>query len=159
MKPLSRDRIIALVLTGMVIFIAEHSLSQESDRDQDREACTAANIDSHAKIQACTRVLEREVGDSARRWAIALRNRGLAWKGTGDLDHAVSDFTEALSVDPSFVVAYEDRGNIYRDRAQCDEAIADYTQATEFKPDYADAYYNRGLAYDELEQYDKAVAD
>jgi hypothetical protein len=38
-------------------------------------------------------------------YAFSFNNRGMAWRDTGDLDHAVADFGEAIRLNPSNGVA------------------------------------------------------
>src|SRR5579864_7445244 len=105
MQKISRQRIGAWCAAGVLALASNPGLAQNQERG-DRELCSTTSKDWDASIQACTRVLEREIRDSARRRAIALTNRGWAWQNKGDLDHAIADFTEAIGVDGTFAPAY-----------------------------------------------------
>ncbi len=61
-------------------------------------------------------------------------NRGTAYGKTGDDDHALADFNEAIRLDPKHVNAYNGRGNAYYDKGENDHAIADYNEAIGLDP-------------------------
>jgi tetratricopeptide (TPR) repeat protein len=78
----------------------------------------------------------------------------------GDYDRAISDYTQALGINPNDAQIYNNRGNAYRSKKDYDRAIADYTQALSINPNDAGAYYyNRGWAYDDKGDYNRAIAD
>jgi tetratricopeptide (TPR) repeat protein len=45
--------------------------------------------------------------------AAAFNNRGGAYGATGDLDHALTDFNQAIRVDPNAAFAYQGRANLF----------------------------------------------
>lgn len=155
MKSITLQMAIAPLIIGMLMLASAHGLAQ----DQDDAACTAAGKNPEAGIEACTRLLEREIRDTARRQAIALSNRAWAWKSKGELGRAVSDLTDAISADPSFVNAYAVRGDVYRTRGQCDKAVADYDQVIRLLPERAATYIARGVCRISKQDYDRALAD
>src|SRR3989339_657910 len=56
---------------------------------------------------------------------------------------AVSDFDEAIKLNPSLVDAYFYRGNTKFNLKETTEALEDYNKTIELKPNHADAYTNR----------------
>jgi len=73
---------------------------------------------------------------------------------------AITNYTEAIRLNPNDAMAYMGRGNAYSEIENYDKAIADYTQAIRLNPNYADAYFNRGGIYlGGTGDYDKAIAD
>jgi tetratricopeptide (TPR) repeat protein len=72
---------------------------------------------------------------------------------------AITDFTQAISLDPTFAMAYKERGNTYLNLTEYQKAIADFTQAISLDPTYTFAYVNRGMTYSNLHKYQKAIAD
>jgi tetratricopeptide (TPR) repeat protein len=109
-------------------------------------------------IAGCTSVIKART-DLPRRLAIALNNRGVAFKAKGDLDHALQDYDMSLQVDPYAANHYNNRGVVYRIKGDLVRAIEDYGKAILLKPDYIAAYYNRALAYRDMGQFDNALAD
>jgi len=75
-----------------------------------------------------------------------------------DYDKAITDFTQAIRLNPNLINAYNYRGLAYYLKSDYDKAIADYTQAIRLNS-HPGSYYNRGLAYYDKEDYDKAIAD
>ncbi len=91
--------------------------------------------------------------------SVAYNGRGLAFYEIKQYDAAVSDFIQALRLDPDFATAYYNRGNAYDARKDYGKAIADYSKAIGYKPKYAKAYNNRGLTYGRISEYKKAIHD
>jgi tetratricopeptide (TPR) repeat protein len=72
---------------------------------------------------------------------------------------AISNFSQAIKLNPSFAGAYNDRGVIYVKLKNYQAAIADFNQTIKLDPSFAGAYSNRGLAYTYLKEYQAAIAD
>lgn len=90
---------------------------------------------------------------------LAYYNRGVAWNIKGDPVNAITDYTAAIALRPSYIDAYNNRGNAYDDIGDHDRAIEDYNQLIILKPNFAKAYFNRGLAYFAKGEIEKAVVD
>jgi tetratricopeptide (TPR) repeat protein len=91
--------------------------------------------------------------------ADAYCERGLRYMAIGEGDRAISQFTEAIRLDPKNRRAYLNRGHVHGSRGAYDKALADYTSAIEIDPHNADAYANRGNVHNRLGEFDKAIAD
>ena len=59
---------------------------------------------------------------------------GAAYGNKGEYDRAISDFTEAIRLDPKLASAYYNRGIAYENKGEHDKAIADYTEAIRLEP-------------------------
>jgi tetratricopeptide (TPR) repeat protein len=93
--------------------------------------------------------------------AKALEHYHLAsdYASQGQMDLAIEQYTEAISIDPEFTAAYFDRGIAFQRIDDYDRAIADYTQAIDLDPKYASSYYQRGVAYYYHGDLEKAITD
>lgn len=91
--------------------------------------------------------------------AISYNNSGLAFEAKGDLDRALTDYNEAIRLDPQNASFYINRGNTYEARGDLDHAIADYDQAIRLRPKSATAYYNRANSYSTKGDFDRAITD
>ena len=91
--------------------------------------------------------------------ATAYNNSGLASKTKGDFDRAITDFSEAIRLNPQRTSAYDYRGNAYEAKGDLDRAIADYNEAIRLYPKFATAYYDRGNAYSTKGEFERAIAD
>jgi tetratricopeptide (TPR) repeat protein len=93
---------------------------------------------------------------------IAYNNRGTVYLHRGDYDKAISDYNQALRINPGYVTAYnlyENRGTAYLLKGDYERAIADYDQAVRIRPNYAMAYHNRGTVYLYKEDFEEAISD
>ena len=88
-------------------------------------------------------------------------SRGNDQYDKGQYDQAISDYTEAIKINPNLAGAYNNRGLTYsHDKGDYDRAISDFSKAIEINPRNADAYVNRANAYTQGKgQYDLAIAD
>ena len=79
--------------------------------------------------------------------ALALYNRGMAYRAKGEPDRAIPDYDRAIKLNPNDAVAYDSRGLAYRDLRDYERAIQDFDQAIKLKPNYILALNDRGIAY------------
>ena len=86
-------------------------------------------------------------------------NRGNVFMEIGEIVNAISDYTQAILLNPNHAIAYFNRGNAYRRLRDYDSAIKDYDQAIRLDPSYPYAYGSRGLAYYNKMDYERAIAD
>ncbi len=105
---------------------------------------------------SCASIKEKqtELGDPN-----AYIDRGVAHARIYKYDQAISDFTEALKINPRFALAYYSRATIYEKIGKFDQAISDLTKAVEINPRFAEAYYARGYIYLRTFKYDQAISD
>jgi tetratricopeptide (TPR) repeat protein len=85
--------------------------------------------------------------------------RGREYYIKSDYDNAITQYTEAIRIDPNYAWAYSGRGSAYRMKGQYDTAIKDLNEAIRLDPNNALAYSNRGEAYRMKGQYDTAFKD
>jgi tetratricopeptide (TPR) repeat protein len=84
--------------------------------------------------------------------------RRLAYQ-QGKSDLALSDYNQALNINPRLALAYSNRGVLYRQQGKSDLALSDYNQALNINPRLAEAYYNRGVLYYYRLEREKAIRD
>ncbi len=76
-----------------------------------------------------------------------------------DYQGAISDYNQAIRLNPQLVEAYVNRGWAYDELGDYPQAISDYNQVIRLNPKDAEAYGNRGLAYGKLGDISQALAD
>jgi tetratricopeptide (TPR) repeat protein len=110
------------------------------------------------QIGGCTALIE---GGSVSNHNLAsyYSNRGNGYQAKRQLDRAITDYDQAIKLDPNFAGAYNNRGNAYRAKQETDRAIADYNRALELNPKFALAFRNRGNTFFDLTRYDRAIED
>ena len=93
---------------------------------------------------------------------IAYNNRGEAYLRKGDYERAISNYNQALRMDPDFGRAnyfYVNRGTAHLLIGDYERAIADYHQALRINPNDANAYHHRGTAYLNKGDPGEAISD
>jgi len=93
---------------------------------------------------------------------IAYNNLGEAYLRMGDYEKAISNYNQALKMNPEFRRAnyfFVNRGSAHLMMGDYEKAIADYHQALRIKPNDANAYHNRGTAYLYKGDVEMAIAD
>jgi tetratricopeptide (TPR) repeat protein len=92
----------------------------------------------------------------------------IKWDMSGDkhyenkeYDEAISDYTEAIRLDPKYYLYYLKRGNAYFAESDYDKAIADYDISIQVANQSNSSYglYARGLAYEQKGDINRAIAD
>lgn len=116
--------------------------------------------DPHPEIRllACKVIIDGGL-ETGQALADAFTSRGTAYAITGDQQHAIEDFDQALMLDPDRVLVYGYRGSAYLDSGNYDRAIADFDRAVQLDPDYVDALYGRAGAWRAKGDDDRAIAD
>jgi len=85
--------------------------------------------------------------------------RGVANAKKADLDQAISDFSNAIELNPGLAEAYYNRGLAFIKKNNLDFAIEDFNKAVEINPKYKEAFNNRAVAYFKKQEYEKALQD
>ena len=86
-------------------------------------------------------------------------NRGVYLQLQEQQEEAISQFDEAIQLDPRHVGAYNNRGIAYQNLGQYDQAIQDYDEAIRLNPQNTMTYNNRGSVYHTLGQHRRAIQD
>lgn len=77
----------------------------------------------------------------------------------GQYDSAITNFTEAITIEPTYADAYYYRGLALQQLGKYEQAIADYTKAIGYTDHNAEDYVSRGAAFMELGKNEEAIAD
>jgi tetratricopeptide (TPR) repeat protein len=75
------------------------------------------------------------------------------------LDEAMSEYRQAIELDPKYAAAHNNLGGIFHAKRRLDEAAAEYRRAIELDPKYALAHYNLGTALYLMGRFDEAEAE
>ena len=115
----------------------------------DERRCTGQwRASNEERITSCTALI-----NSGRyqppNLAILHHDRGVALRAKGDIAGALSDFAEAIKLNPDYARAYADRGSARLTQHDLDGAIADLDTAIRLDANDAGAFMTRGNAFDE----------
>lgn len=156
MKPAAAIVAVLAVPFAVAVFGGEPAMARSSLRSADQECADTANAE--VAISACTGLYENR-GLGRRNRAIALGNRGAAYKLLGRYDEAIADFGRALELDPGNSQYYCQRGDARMRTGANNEAVSDYTAALQSSPNLLWGYYGRGQAHLALGNAQPAIAD
>jgi tetratricopeptide (TPR) repeat protein len=91
--------------------------------------------------------------------SLEINERGVARKARGDIDGAIEDYTQAISLNPSLAEAFSIRGNARFKNGDLDGALKDYDEALRLNPDDADVYYSRAIVWEGKSNPVAAISD
>jgi len=86
-------------------------------------------------------------------------DRGRAAYDQKNYDRAITEFTEAIRLNPNYELAYYYRAETYVLKNDYDKALADFDQAIRLSPNDDDNFSERGYVYILKNDYDRAIAD
>lgn len=84
-------------------------------------------------------------------------NLGNASFVKSNIDMAISDYNEAIRLNPKSAVAYEERGLAYVMKMDLDKAIDNFSESILLNPTNAITYCERGGIYDAKGEHDDAI--
>lgn len=85
--------------------------------------------------------------------------RGYAASIRGEYDEAISEYSEAIRLNPSADGYYYMRGGVYAAKKDYANALTDYNEAIRLSPRSAEYYSSRGSVYWAMKDHAKAIAD
>jgi tetratricopeptide (TPR) repeat protein len=112
-----------------VIALAPAAFAQGLDREWQH----CEDSDGQVAIDACSAII-LSGRETPRKVAAALNNRGALYGERGDLDRALQDFDQSISLDPNQPSAFFNRGRVYEDKKQYARAVQDYDRAIALDP-------------------------
>ena len=84
----------------------------------------------------------------------AYYNRGIVYAAKGDLDNAISDYTEVIRLNPDDAKAYFNRGVAQLGLRKWEEAKSDLTSARNMEVDISATFHDGNV---NVEEFEKAI--
>lgn len=121
------------VLLGLALVLIALPASAQTAEEWSRCLADGSKIPAEARVGYCTQLIQsgRLLTQNVR---AAYWNRGVAYGTIGQYDKAISDYTQAIALQPTGA-AYALRGYTYERKGARDQAIADYRTALRLSPD------------------------
>jgi tetratricopeptide (TPR) repeat protein len=116
------------------------------------------NASPNSNLSSSSQVV-KETTFTALTQAKTFFTSGINKQNQGDNQAAITDYDQAINLNPEYANAYCKREIDHSDLGDKKGAVADYNQAIKFDPSYADAYYSRGKARSDLGDRPGAIAD
>jgi tetratricopeptide (TPR) repeat protein len=91
--------------------------------------------------------------------ADAYRARADLYWVRSDVQAALTDYEQALTLNSRDALAYQGRGRVWSARRETRRALADFTEAIRLQPDLASVYLDRAAVYLRNQEMDRALAD
>lgn len=108
-------RIDILICTVLAAIVLSSPATTASERDRD----DCSGNDPALMIRGCTQVIE-DASESDSNRALALHMRGLAYVARGDNDRAITDYNEAIRLNPTNGLTFNERGLAYKAKGDVD---------------------------------------
>jgi tetratricopeptide (TPR) repeat protein len=146
-------RLLPALLPAVVLF-ASQALAQGLT------PCFQATLgsDDDKVIAVCSGVI-KSGGLTGNNLSMAFSNRGLGYLRKREFDRSITDFNEAIRINPKNAFAYDNRGDAWREKGQFDRALTDYNAAIRNDATFASSYLNRGLTFERMGNLQSARAD
>jgi len=99
----------------------------------------------HSTTELLNDVIQKE--NSINDVAAAHFYRGNLYDQNKDFERAYEHYSDAIRLNPDYVLAYNNRGIILGSKGKNSEALEDFNRVLILKPDYAEGWYNRGIVF------------
>ena len=109
----------------------------DTETDADYQGCQ--KLSGTAAITNCDRAIGSG-GFGGKDLAELHRLRGWERRAKNDTDGAMSDYSQAIQIDPQNAEAYTNRGTLLHSRNELDLAIKDFNEAIRLNPKYSMAF-------------------
>lgn len=123
---------------------------------KDARLCADGTADPKTAIAACTHLLQRAGQDDAVR-ATWYANRAQHTQRMGALDDAITDYGEAIRIEPENAAHYVGRGAALGIAGKLDLALRDFDRAITLDPDFPEAHMNRAKVFSDTNRFAEAV--
>jgi clan AA aspartic protease (TIGR02281 family) len=149
-----------LPITYITYICALCCMTATASQASDIEVCKEPKAAPAAAIEACSRLISlRPLSPfSQKLFAAFYTNRCAAKYWAGEIDAAITDCNEALSINADYAGAYHYLGVILIKREQFIAAIKQFTAAID-RAHLLGSYVNRGFCYERLSHNAEAISD
>lgn len=84
-------------------------------------------------------------------------NRGNAYYGLADYQHALADYTKVIDLDPTNYLGWQNIGQVHTFQKNWKEGAIAYEQCFRYRPDHPEGWVNLGFCYSKMHKDQEAV--
>ncbi len=115
-----------------------------------------AFLEKEREIKLLERIKQVIDASSSESFADFLVGRGTGYQSRGEVDLAVSDYSEAIVYDPDRAIFHYLRGKAYQGLLEYDLAAKDFSKVVELAPKNGGAFFRKGLMHLKMFQFQRA---
>jgi tetratricopeptide (TPR) repeat protein len=153
--PRSQNRQLAKFV-GFACLLATLSIPPAIAQTQQQIDWCNGKDSTDVRIGGCTAMIESGKF-TGKDLAIIFNLRGKAHADRSDIELAVTDYDQAIRLDPQYALAFTNRGRVYFKKKEYVLAIEDYAKSAALDPNNADPWAYQGDAYYDMGQTEQAI--
>lgn len=150
-----------LAAFAALLFLSLAAPPARADMNGDIQTCQgkpSTGVSWQERIDACSRLIDTGQLDN-KNLETTYYLRGFAYGELDEYRSAVSDFSQAIRLDPSDIDAWYNRGVNYFALNDYNSALIDYTKTVQLNPSDEYAWYNLGKTHSALGDKNSAIDD
>ena len=141
---------------AIILFASAISAAPARAQPSLKDTCLGIpQVTPEQRIKACSALIE---SGAQQQLGFAYQQRAFLRMQAGDHDGAISDFNDAIRVEPT-AWSYIGRADVWQLANDRDRAIADFSEAIRLEPGNVRAYSGRAANWVVKKEFDRAIAD
>ncbi|GJL67158.1 MAG: hypothetical protein NPIRA05_21290 [Nitrospirales bacterium] len=146
--------VIILAAVGLYSVLNYNTLSETNVA---RNGCS--DLDGQAQVDSCTWLLENDTTLDDAHLASVFLNRANGFTDIGELDNALVDYSESVSVNPDDFKTYYNRALVYRWKGDYSKALADHTKSISLFDKHPALFRERAETLYMAQRYEESLPD
>lgn len=149
---------VRFIATALFVLTGVWAESAAAQTPQQLKWCNGDEATPDLQINGCTALIQSGKF-SGKALALIFTARGIAYRNKGQYELAITDFNQAIQIEPKLVNAWVQKCRTDNAKDDRDSAIADCSAALNLDPKNGSAWTYRGDAYSHKKDFDRAIHD